>query len=298
VTMPNCLTCGSHFNLSYSNKKFCSKKCYFSSDLLKSIIRERAIAQSTSLTKLCPECGKEYKTKKSRDSVTCSRACYRRFFAKRFDRFILSRSDIGSINNFDEFMTQNELPCLIKGCSWVGKSLSLHINSAHGITARDFKDMAGFNRRTGLVCEELSERLSLHDRDWFKKFHGPGNAVRGAVGYKWTDEHREHRAKARAISLKRLKTCVQCGTEFATKATNVRFCSIVCRDTARAARAREVGPCSVCNNNFSMSRLQAGKVKKGLPVVCGFACRKVAIARRRQQETNDAQRMNQGGGGL
>lgn len=62
--------------------------------------------------------------------------------------------------NYDEFLDSDELRCILPGCEWVGSSLSGHLWFFHGVTAAKFKELAGFNRRTGLVGKSMSAKLA------------------------------------------------------------------------------------------------------------------------------------------
>jgi hypothetical protein len=66
--------------------------------------------------------------------------------------------------SYDEFLSQTELPCLVKGCDWVGRNLSQHCNAIHAIKADDLKALAGFNRNTGVVGAITQEKMSKHSK--------------------------------------------------------------------------------------------------------------------------------------
>jgi ssDNA-binding Zn-finger/Zn-ribbon topoisomerase 1 len=89
----------------------------------------------------------------------CSKACGRAYLSKRFDRFIANPEIIPLPQNYDEFLDKQCLPCLIADCEWEGHQLSTHMNMVHGVTARQFKKLAGFNNGTGVVSRELHLRL-------------------------------------------------------------------------------------------------------------------------------------------
>ncbi len=79
-------------------------------------------------------------------------------------RFIANPETVSLPQNFDEFLDRAELPCLIEGCGWSGKHLTIHVNAAHGIRAADFKRATGFNVGSGLVGSELARPLSERAR--------------------------------------------------------------------------------------------------------------------------------------
>ena len=118
--------------------------------------------------------------------------------AKRFDRWIASPKNMYSPQCYDEFMTQEELPCLIEGCDWVGVHLGLHVNQAHGIAARDFKRATGFNYGTGLVGIELHKIMS--NRAQNQVVPTPPEGFGGGIPRDYTSlEGIEHRKKAWAL---------------------------------------------------------------------------------------------------
>lgn len=165
-----CGTCKNEFSSKKDCKKFCSLKCYHSSEEFKAMIRrnmeegrkkgkgkERSGAYGN-----CLECGKEiYKThtNEKRNKNTCSRICYRKYMAERFDRNIGSIETIEQLSNYDEFLSEPILSCLVSGCGWTGHNLSLHMNQSHGIKAKDFKMAAGFNLSTGVVSATMQKNL-------------------------------------------------------------------------------------------------------------------------------------------
>ncbi len=94
-----------------------------------------------------------------RGKKTCSRLCYRKYMAKRFDRHIAHVENINQLSNYDEFLSQPVLGCLIDGCYWRGHNLSLHMNLSHGIKEEEFKRAAGFNLSTGVVSATMQLNL-------------------------------------------------------------------------------------------------------------------------------------------
>ena len=195
-----CPSCGVKFNAPPSEKKFCSQKCYIGSEQFKNMVIANNVRRNTKKEITCVECGVAFVRRRSRyTQKTCGRLCQRKWFAKRFDHFVQSIVEMGPINNFDEFLTQEELPCLVKGCEWVGRNLSMHMNMHHGIPADTFKEMAGFNKHTGVVCPDASEAISSHARDWFDKIRMTGS--RAIRREKMRPEAKEHMRKARAAYL-------------------------------------------------------------------------------------------------
>ena len=64
---------------------------------------------------------------------------------------------------FDEFLTSDVLPCLVEGCDWKGHHLSMHMNQTHGVTAENFKKLAGFNLGSGIVSAPLHQHYCERD---------------------------------------------------------------------------------------------------------------------------------------
>jgi hypothetical protein len=130
-------------------------------------------------------------------------------------------------------MLQEELPCLIDGCDWKGRHLSIHLNAAHGVRADDFKRAAGFNINTGLVNRELFEQLSKRPIHVDHLGEFPLPSTKGAVFNYQSLEGREHRMKTRLESgVGPERICRGCGKEFTQSSIYGRalYCSIPCRE--------------------------------------------------------------------
>lgn len=151
-------------NNPHSSNKFCSRRCYHESGHPNS--RKGPVVERVCLK--CLQCGVEFQERRSevarRGRKFCSVPCKRRYFSERFDRWVANPEEVPLPQNYDEFLTQEELPCLFADCEWVGRNLGIHVNHAHGISAADFKEMAGFNRGTALVSPSAHERMSEAQR--------------------------------------------------------------------------------------------------------------------------------------
>lgn len=180
-----CPHCGVLFR-SRQKKKYCSQRCYVTSPELKEMLtRESRKAWAERLGRpvgvleewICLECGEKrlLRQAKLKRRRFCNQVCYRAYMAARFDRFIANPETIALPQCYDEFLDRDELPCLVNGCTWVGKHLGSHVNFAHGITAEQFKEMAGFNRGTGLVSKDLAKTMS----DRWQQWNGPPSALAG-----------------------------------------------------------------------------------------------------------------------
>lgn len=293
-----CPTCGHRFE-SRDRKIFCSMVCYHRSDRFKEIVAERATRQTIPDPRSCVYCGATFTTKPSSKRKYCSKICQRRWFAERHDRWVANPQKIALPQAYDEFLSHNELSCIVEGCDWTGQNLSIHVNHVHGISADEFKELAGFNRHSGLVSAELSQTLRdrpyAHLRDNPEETASSLEKMREIAASKNIDkpkggsrlEHREHsrkqlaerRAAASAVSYK----CARCSSLFVKFGLkrNLKYCN-TCKADAhyeRAIAARFVLKCSRCGAEFRGNRLQRLRMEKGLNIFC-MCCRTIT---RKQQ---------------
>lgn len=197
--------CRSQFR-SAQQRPFCSFSCYLASPLRKRHDRERAKRMTKARKQKCLGPGCEIHMpvppcQARRGRRFCSQACYRAYLAERFDRWVANPRSVERLQGFDEFLCQEQLPCLIEGCGWQGKNLGQHVNREHGLTAEQFKELAGFNRCTGLVAPDTQRRMTqqaLENRKYGLLRNGPGNPA-GRKGQRLRPEHLEHLEKARAL---------------------------------------------------------------------------------------------------
>lgn len=128
--------------------------------------KARSGPQRRGKTSPCPECATAvYAKPGKRQQKFCSRVCYRAWYAKRFDRNIGAIDSVKDLSGYDEFLSRPMLTCLHDGCVWTGHSLSHHMNTAHGITAEQLKERAGFNRGTGVISATLARILEARLRN-------------------------------------------------------------------------------------------------------------------------------------
>lgn len=269
-----CRYCHKPFR-SRKNKQYCSMVCYMASDAFK-LNQKKALQKAAAVNAEahknmpagrkragkskgffsvelageyvnCLECGEEVYGKPSRPRKFCSHACYRLYLAKRFDRWVANPQQMALPQCYDEFLTQEELPCLIEGCDWVGQHLSVHANVAHGITARDFKRAAGFNLSTGLVSLPVHRRLvaRAHSVEHLFPISEARKGTKGRLGdinsYR-SNEGREHSKKSRALAGHGpQRHCLGCQRVFTQKTPfgRAKYCTPECRDNhyAEARRA-------------------------------------------------------------
>lgn len=240
-----CQQCGQMFRSRGTRPRlFCSMSCYVASDVFQRMLAEnRKRIDELGLARgsaprgdyvRCLECGSETWQKPSQPRRFCSHVCYRAYMAKRFDRWIAQPQTLALPQGFDEFLSQNELPCLIEGCTWSGRHLGTHVQLAHGFRADDFKRAAGFNVSTGLVVPDLHEQLCESNAGKGCM----GIAMLGAVTPRSTHryqslEGREHIKKAMALAGQGpTRECAGCGQLFtqSTPFGRAKYCCTTCRD--------------------------------------------------------------------
>ena len=294
-----CPTCGGMFKSRGTAKKlFCDMKCYIASPGFKKMIAENCLNNAAKATgntpegytptyKNCIECGTEFKTKPSSNSKYCSKMCYRKYMTKRFDRWIASPQKIALPQAFDEFLTSDVLPCLVEGCDWKGHHLSGHMNQTHGVTARNFKKLAGFNLGSGIVSAPL--HAALCERDIVgvaidgSRFHGYLSGVEQKRTQYKSLEGKEHRAKTNSLKNeteeKPLRVCTGCGVEFRQSCHFGRklFHSIECRDVYYKTHRKPIPrknklSCVVCGSGFFGTNKQQKNANNGIGVCCSYRC--------------------------
>ena len=294
-----CPTCGGMFKSRGTAKKlFCDMKCYIASPGFKKMIAENCLNNAAKATgnppegytptyKTCTECGTEFKCKPSKNSKYCSTMCYRKYMAKRFDRWIASPQKIALPQAFDEFLTSDVLPCLVEGCDWKGHHLSGHMNQTHGVTARNFKKLAGFNLGSGIVSAPL--HAALCERDIVgvaidgSRFHGYLSGVEQKRTQYKSLEGKEHRAKTNSLKNeteeKPLRVCTGCGVEFRQSCHFGRklFHSIECRDVYYKTHRKPIPrknklSCVVCGSGFFGTNKQQKNANNGIGVCCSYRC--------------------------
>lgn len=244
-----CPGCGVMFASKIAGKRFCSLDCYVKSEEL--LIRLAKLNEERSKDWRCRMCHKECRSGR----MYCSDFCRRKFFVERFDRFIASPETIALPQNFDEFLTRDELPCLFDGCEWVGTGLSHHVNFHHGVTPDDFRKMVGFNKTTALMgvsaresrsaimkrliddgvitpcrfdvtmCERVPHDMRLEGREHWKKAvalsGGMGKFIAAGVRWATSDKGRKRNGELLKQRIERdplvVLVCAECGIEYKTK---------------------------------------------------------------------------------
>lgn len=298
-----CCTCSKEFESKQTDRKFCSMKCYLGSEQFRAqgLDHRRALTERAKAAKglkpdeeptfTCLYCGKTetIPLKLYGEKKYCNRQCYRAYQALRFDRFIANPESLALPQNYDEFLTQTELPCLIDGCGWSGSNLSFHVNMAHGIDARKFKQMAGFNLSTGVISTELAQKFrdarasNGFDTAYMTDLRRRVTKTGTAAAYR-SLEGKEHQAKADALMCKsepiREITCPGCQKPFTAigKAFNQKWCSPDCRNESYRVNdnsLKKIHPviCGSCNKTFLGDERQRKRFESSQFVACSYPCR-------------------------
>lgn len=282
-----CKTCKKQFLSKTKGKKYCSFDCYAKDPKTKARLRAFNKAKEVTVDNVCLNCQKPLskmtgiKPSQKKKRKFCSPPCRREYFAARFDRWIANPEAINSPQCFDEFLTKEELPCLVAGCDWTGKCLSNHLNVTHGVSVEQFKELAGFNRRTGLVAPDVSRRRS----EVAKKMglgHLESRPDIGRIKAKNTSpmraEGKEHYKKAMTLlstSPPLEAVCEHCGKKMEVKPMGKtrRFCSVECRTKAAKGRRFPL-VCAYCNKEFMGTSFQEQNSRvRGRPSACSPQCK-------------------------
>jgi hypothetical protein len=302
-------------------KKFCSMNCYIASDHMRDLMREKrekswakmGVVPGLRIEVQCLNCGEKREffpsfaknggnPHRNTPRRFCNRMCYRLFMAKRFDRWFATPETIALPQGYDEFLTKNELPCLVDGCTWVGKNLSTHMNYTHGVPAHEFKRLAGFNHKTGVVSATCRAKLGRKGSGKPELFKLAKKAPIGAPRMQLRNEGREHLHKSRLLfkesgvprvyapRTKTERVCQSCGFRWLSSSNKTVSLCRPCVGKARIERQRDDAPsrplvCDVCTRVFLVSRIRAAntKQKKRLNpqslTTCSAECRRTLKAR-------------------
>lgn len=285
-----CPVCRQVFE-SRREKLYCSMDCYMRSPQYGAQLRVSNAARVQRAggdpvrghTCACLYCGETWHVSRLlKVRRFCSTEHRRLYFAERFDRWIASPGRIALPQAYDEFLTQDELPCLVDGCGWSGHGLCYHMNVAHGFPARDFKRAAGFNLTTGVVSLPMHRTLVGWKRHLERCRVAQPTAQPRADELRYHSlERREHAQKQRALADALTPVvdvaCERCGELFSRRVDRrTRFCSGSCRHQAYMTAKQGthgVGTCCMCSREFLVSWWQRKRVGAGLPVTCSPHCR-------------------------
>jgi hypothetical protein len=250
--MTPCARCQKEIPVTSRNKKFCSLDCFTTSPAFK----QAQLNRKTGVEHECLYCATSFYTTKSyAHRKYCSMACYKKHKAVIFDANIVTGDDLKTLNNYDEFMVKPKLTCPFVGCDWVGDHLGQHVSKAHDISARRFKQLAGFNLTEGLRTLALKETALNTTYDCTKQLAAlilGRTKDKTKTGYvsRQGDEARKKIAALIKNSPERTCVCAQCGVKF-------------------------IGTWQ-----------QHNRSKKGKTVCCGTTCRQTLISHSRLQKEN------------
>lgn len=287
-----CKTCGKMFE-SKADKIFCSMACYTQSRQFKEMQLKNHVPSAAARVKIaaklrkgadvpCLECGVEFYQKRPSKGRTakkfCSTVCYRAYLAKRFDRWIANPEGMALPQCYDEFLDREELTCVVEGCNWRGKHLTLHVNYTHGIGSDEFKRATGFNLSTGVIAKPLA--MAFHDRTLrgvARNTADVDHIARVALAQKALAskpiryrslESVEHTNKA--LALRRFvpgpqRICANCNTVFVqnTSCGRALYCSKKCRNIAYAKQRRSTGKTRVRQKDGTFRWIAEGRTETG-----------------------------------
>lgn len=298
-TFGPCPTCGQRFE-SRVKKTFCSLRCYLKSPQWKEMLarnrekiatKEKHVSGGYEERRVCENCGGEFTVNRpSSTKKFCGRTCYHAYMAGRFDRHVAAPDKIRIAQAYDEFLDGEELACPMPDCDWHGAQLALHVNFAHGITAREFKRAAGFNLKEGVISRPL--------RDALENRVGVGVAAltpeqrealpellrQAAADKRRTEGYVSHQARESIRKRRALiseegtagpeRACHGCGRLFqqSTPFGRAKFCSVACRTRASHSASGELA-CDGCGSAFQANHNQLIRHRNGSPVVCSAQCR-------------------------
>lgn len=269
-----CPTCRNTFQSKTKGKRFCSLECYTKSEELLSRLAKNNAAKAKEWK--CHYCDEDAPRKRK----FCNDFCRRRFFAERFDRFIANPEVIALPQNFDEFLSRDELPCLIEGCDWVGVGLSHHVNFCHGIEPDSFREMVGFNRTTALMGVAARQTRSEVMHELIEK----GVITPCAFPVEQCSRERgsarlegvEHWKKAMAIGggMQRMSAAA---AEWARSPEGRQVLSETAKRTAEQMPKITLS-CQECNGQYETPQNQKNRSR-----FCGLKCRNANARKRRQR---------------
>lgn len=199
----------------------------------------------------CLECGKAMYAKPSEVKRFCGQRCYRTYQAKRFERWAANPEPLVEIADYEAFLNRDILTCIVQGCCWEGKHLSLHVNQAHGIPAEEFKRLFGFNKHAGVIGKGLATRYSLRapqgiarhpEMSGLQKAHQVGRTPESYQRTKQGFENAKRCHQNIDESALPTRVCAGCGQEFvqSTVFGRTKYCTIACRTQSYASEKSRV----------------------------------------------------------
>lgn len=198
----------------------------------------------------CLECNAPKYRKPSEDRKFCSHKHFVAYRAKRFARRLANPEPLKDIADYTTFLEQDILPCIVQGCTWEGQHLTLHCNLEHGITAREFKQIFGFNLTEGIVGKDLSNRYSQRALEGIAKdkllcgLEKARATPRTARSRLRSPQALENARNSRKASVKLegpMRICEGCNMEFqqSTIFGFAKYCTKLCRAAHYASEAHK-----------------------------------------------------------
>ena len=252
----------------------------------------------------CPNCGQPVPPMRK----YCSSICYQQHRNSRSRENV----ELWSPEDYEKFLGQEEMPCLVKGCAWKGIFVTAHMVAKHGIPAREVKEHCGFNITQGLITPALREKFKKRPKQVksMKKFaeyrkqckeNPPRKGKTStAISKQGREKHRKIvSAKLAAMkkdpSLKPQAICRECGQSFRNENSPYnagKFCTVECRSNYyRRQYDKGLTPsgsepsvvditCAQCGKEFRGNRRQVRRKIKGEPVCCSPDCTQLLNGRK------------------
>jgi hypothetical protein len=171
-----------------------------------------------------------------------------------------------------DFLDADEVDCPVIGCNWRGEQLGNHGYIAHGLLAREFKQLLGVPIGCALIGAKLRAKFADRHLPQAETLHmyWDREAVLNAAKVKGRYRPSLLVKERRPIEREEV-TCVECARPFsATK--RARFCSTLCRGRFYIKqRPTTVFCCVVCGTEFQRAVFPGERRR----VACSLHCRQV-----------------------
>lgn len=208
----------------------------------------------------CLECGKAMYAKPSDPRQFCGQKCYRAHKAKRFERWAANPQPLVEITDYEAFLNRDILTCIVQGCCWEGKHLSLHVNQTHGIPAEAFKALFGFNKTAGVIGKSLAERYSQRELQGIARYPDSSGlekaqqTPRSPESYRRTRQALENAQRSHQCideSTRPIRVCQGCGQSFvqSTVFGRAKYCTVDCRTQSYASEKKRAAKRPIRNKD-------------------------------------------------
>ncbi len=160
--------------------------------------------------------------------------------------------ELKDFNSVEDFIFEDEVHCVVKGCDWRGKSISHHISKAHNIKLIDLKDELGVGKNRGLMCNTTKRKFADHpvarmvkagEAEWLKQYQSDMTARNAGR----VERDARLRRKRKKVWEDIVSYCDNCGEEFiisrdqyysSYRINAPMFCSMKCRQERNASLPR------------------------------------------------------------